>query len=74
MCFGGTPSVAAAPVAAPSPAPPPPQQSPRALDIDPQARNSRDNASTQRTGTSVFRNDLTVPTGSSVGAGLNIPV
>ncbi len=75
MCFGGGASAAPAPVIQQAaPPPPPPQQTPRAPDIDPQVQNKRETASAQRKGTSIFRNDLTIPTGTSaVGSGINIP-
>lgn len=73
MCFS-QPSAAAAPAQQiPSPAPPPPQQAPKPPDIDAGPRNQRENASTQRQGSAIFRNDLTIPTASSTGNGLNIP-
>jgi hypothetical protein len=73
MCFSQPTQTTPAAAQAPSPAPPPPQQSPRAPEVDPNTRNARENASTQRHGTAIFRNDLTIPTASPVGSGLNIP-
>lgn len=74
MCFGSSSPSAPTPVQqAPSPAPPPPQQSPRAPEVDAASRNKRESASSQRQGTGIFRNDLTIPSVSPVGAGLNIP-
>jgi pSer/pThr/pTyr-binding forkhead associated (FHA) protein len=77
MCFGGSPGGggSSAPVQqVAQPAPPPPQQTPRAPTIDPQVQNKRESASSQRKGTSIFRNDLTIPTGAgAVGSGVNIP-
>lgn len=72
MCL----SAPAAPViqreATPLP-PPPPNQTPKAPDLDPQVKNQRENASTQRKGTSIFRNDLTIPTGgAAVGSGVQV--
>jgi len=82
MCFGG-PSmipVSQPTQSAPPPPPPPPAQTPRAPEIAPSETNKRQSATSQRQGTSVFRNDLTIPmgggsvgTGGTGGAGINIP-
>ena len=40
------------------------------------ANNDRTNANAKRKGTSIFRNDLSIPTGggsAAVGSGLNVP-
>lgn len=73
MCIGFPPSTAApaVPVAAP---PPPPQKDPNPPVI---ANNDRSNTDALKKGTSIFRNDLSIPTGGgsggSVGTGLNVP-
>lgn len=76
MCFGGGGGSSPPPVQqAPAPPPPPAQQAPRAVEVDPNTRNSRENASTTKSGTSIFRNDLTIPTAAAPtgSSGLNIP-
>lgn len=73
MCIS-TPQPAQVVQQAPSPPPPPPNKSPTAPEIDPNSRNSRDASSAARKGTSIFRNDLAIPTGiPAVGSGINIP-
>lgn len=76
MCFGGGGGSSPPPVQqAAAPSPPPAQQAPRAVEVDPNTRNSRENASTTKSGTSIFRNDLTIPTAAAPtgSSGLNIP-
>ncbi len=73
MCF---PSGAAAPAPVQTVAavpPPPPLKDPKAPQIDPNKMNGQDTASANRRGTSLFRNDLSLPTTSGFGSGLNIP-
>jgi len=73
MCLAAPSTPAVVQQSTPLP-PPPPNQTPKAPDLDPQSRNQRENASTQRRGTSIFRNDLTIPVGGgSTGSGVNIP-
>lgn len=71
MCLTpSAPSAAPTPISAPAP---PPAKSPNAPVIDPNDQNAREGASAARKGTSIFRNDLTIPTGSGSGNGVNIP-
>lgn len=74
MCLA-QPSVSAqAPTPVPAPPPPAPARDPNPAVID--ANNDRSNASAKRKGTSIFRNDLSIPTGGGagpVGTGLSIP-
>ena len=75
MCLA-SPSVSAAPATPVSAPPPPPQRDPNPPVID--ANNDRANAAAKRRGTSIFRNDLSIPSaggsgGGSVGTGLNVP-
>lgn len=72
MCLG-SPSMPAAPVAAVAPPPPPANRDPKAPVIEAGPKNARDTASAQRAGTSVFRNDLSIPTGGNIGTGVSIP-
>jgi hypothetical protein len=74
MCFSSPSVQAPAPTPAPSPPPPPPAKAPTAPEIDP-AKKARDAANANRSGTSIFRNDvnLNLPGSGSVGNGLNIP-
>jgi hypothetical protein len=72
MCFS-SPSAPAQVVQAPTPPPPPPNKSPTAPEIDAQDQNTRDASSAARKGTSIFRNDLAIPSGGAVGNGINIP-
>lgn len=71
MCLSA-PSASPAPAQQVAPPPPPPAKSPNAPVIDAKDQNARDGASAVRKGTSIFRNDLTIPTGKS-GNGVNIP-
>lgn len=72
MCFGA-PTVQAPPAEklTPQAPPPPPSRDPDAPVIDPEAQKRRDMTTAQRKGTSVFRNDLSIPAGGT-GTGLNI--
>lgn len=72
MCLG-TPTVQQAPqqVLQPQAPPPPPTKDPDAPVIDPEAQKRRDMTAAQRKGTSIFRNDLAIPS-AGVGTGLNI--
>lgn len=71
MCFvqGSHPTPATQTVAAP---PPPPPRDPMAPQINARDQNSRDAASSNRQGTSIFRNDLSIPA-SPIGSGINLP-
>lgn len=74
MCFSAPSPQIIQPAAAPPPAPPlPPLAPPKAPELDPQATNKKQSAAAGRTGTSVFRNDLAIPSAGPVGAGINIP-
>jgi len=76
MCFGA-PTIlqpAAQQVIQPPP-PPPPNRQPDAPELGADKQNSTASAAkAQRQGTSIFRNDLAIPTASSapVGTGLNL--
>ena len=72
MCLAAPSLSAPAPTPVPAP-PPPPQRDPNPPVI---ADNDRTNANAKRTGTSIFRNDLSIPTSGGagpVGNGLTIP-
>lgn len=73
MCLTPPSPPAAAKVETQAP-PAPPNRAPDFPVINPNAQNQRDLAATQSKGTSIFRNDLSIPSSSSVGTGINIPV
>lgn len=76
MCFGGSPPATSIVKEVPAAAPPPPapaNQAPKPPEIDPNVKNRRESASQARKGTSIFRNDLTIPVGADPGNGVNIP-
>lgn len=73
MCLGVPSAPAAAPAPAPQLPPPPPNRAPDSPIVDPNVQKRRDLTSAQRTGTSVFRNDLSIPSSGAVGTGINIP-
>lgn len=76
MCFGAAPTISQPPaqqIIQPPPAPPP-NRAPDAPVLGADQQNARQSAATaQRKGTSIFRNDLAIPTASgNVGTGLNV--
>lgn len=76
MCLAA-PSVSPAPVTPVSAPPPPPAKDPNPAVLTSDANNARANSDAKRRGTSIFRNDLSIPTGGGsggpVGVGLNVP-
>jgi hypothetical protein len=81
MCLGGgapAPAPAPAPIIqqAPPPPPPPPANNPKPPELAPQVTSQkRTSQNEKRKGTQIFRNDLSIPTSTSVGGtpGINIP-
>lgn len=75
MCLTPPSAPPIQPAQAIAPPPPPPQKDPNPPVLAPEA-NGKANTAAQKTGTSIFRNDLSIPTAGAsgaVGTGLNIP-